>query len=418
MNKEKIKKLRHICRNISVLYVEDDGDISSQVENLLRKIFVKVHVEINGVQGLKNFNENRQDIVITDISMPIMDGIEMSKRIKLLNSEQNFLVTSAHNDIEYLIKLIDIGVDKFILKPIDMNGFLTNIFKIAINVYREKREVFLESKIKKEKELQVEIFNSIVFPIVYFESDKIVYANDAFKKHFLSAEDLEDLSRFRLGYLFDEKKFVPMSNSEIIKEIEKSDEKTYFIFQFDTKVLKKYNINILYLKNSNGYLVNFINFDAINVQLDRFTKQTDYFPKREAFIQQLLEIKSKDLKEYKIFCIGLKNIKGFVDKFGGKKMHAVYDNLAKHLKKGFAGELKNEQLFVYLFETNRYIIIVEKDFEQTINAKLENFGKEHIFNYGSSLQFCLNIEKNDLDKRASVKELLENAEGMLYTIEN
>ena len=151
MDKEKIKKLRQICRNISVLYVEDDGDISFQVENLLRKIFVKVHVEKNGLQGLKNFNENRQDIVITDISMPIMDGIEMSKRIRLLNSEQNILVTSAHNDLEYLLKLIDIGVDKFILKPIDMNSFLTNISKMAINIYRERREALLESKIKKER---------------------------------------------------------------------------------------------------------------------------------------------------------------------------------------------------------------------------------------------------------------------------
>ncbi|MGE4418660.1 MAG: response regulator transcription factor [Sulfurimonas sp.] len=416
MDKEKIKKLRQICRNISVLYVEDDGDISFQVENLLRKIFVKVHVEKNGLQGLKNFNENRQDIVITDISMPIMDGIEMSKRIRLLNSEQNILVTSAHNDLEYLLKLIDIGVDKFILKPIDMNSFLTNISKMAINIYRERREALLESKIKKEKELQVEIFNSIVFPIAYFESDKIVYANDAFRKHFLSAQDLKDLSKFRFGYLFDEKKFIPMSNSEIIKEIEESDEKTYFIFQFDTKVLKKYNINILYLKNSDGYLMNFINLDTLNVQLDRFSKQTDYFPKRETFMQQLLEIKSKNLKEYKIFCIGLKNIKGFIDKFGGKKMHTVYDNLAKHIKKEFAQELQNGHLFVYLFETNRYIMIVEKDFEQAIDAKLENFGKEHIFDYGSSLPLHLSIEKDDLDKRASVKDLLENAEGMLYAL--
>ncbi len=208
-----------------------------------------------------------------------------------------------------------------------------------------------------------------------------------------------------------------MSNSEIIKEIEESDEKTYFIFQFDTKVLKKYNINILYLKNSDGYLMNFINLDTLNVQLNRFSKQTDYFPKRETFMQQLLEIKSKNLKEYKIFCIGLKNIKGFIDKFGGKKMHTVYGNLAKHIKKEFAQELQNGHLFVYLFETNRYIMIVEKDFEQTIDAKLENFGKEHIFDYGSSFPLHLNIEKDDLDKRAPVKDLLENAEGMLYTLE-
>lgn len=89
MNQEQINKLRKVCKNISVLYVEDDKNISIQVERLLKKIFLDVEVEKNGFLGLANFTQNRQDIVITDISMPVMDGIEMAKEIKNLNSEQN-----------------------------------------------------------------------------------------------------------------------------------------------------------------------------------------------------------------------------------------------------------------------------------------------------------------------------------------
>lgn len=121
--------------------MEDDVNISTQLEKLIRKIFSNVEVEKNGLLGIKNYTANRQDIVITDISMPIMDGIEMSKRIKLINSEQNILVTSAHNDTEYLIKLIEIGVDKFITKPIDMNNFLSSISKMAVSIYREKEKL-------------------------------------------------------------------------------------------------------------------------------------------------------------------------------------------------------------------------------------------------------------------------------------
>ncbi|MDP2893977.1 MAG: response regulator [Sulfurimonas sp.] len=144
MNREKLEKLRQHCKSISVLYVEDDTHISEQLEKLLKKIFLKIDVEKNGALGLESFIKNNQDIVITDISMPMLDGIEMSKRIRLLNPEQNIIVTSAHSDTESLLSLIEIGVDKFILKPIDMGVLLETISRVAVNIYRAKKALTCE----------------------------------------------------------------------------------------------------------------------------------------------------------------------------------------------------------------------------------------------------------------------------------
>lgn len=416
MDKEKIKILRQVCANISVLYVEDDKDVSEQFEKLLRKIFVNVDIEKNGAEGLENYTKNRQDIVITDISMPIMDGIEMAKRIKQINGEQNIVVTSAHNDIEYLMHLINIGVEKFLLKPIDMNGFLTNISKIAMNIYREKREGMLEEKIKKAQDFKLEMLNSIIFPVAYFEEEKIVYANKAFLKHFLTKTDIQNLSRFRFGYLFDDKRCVSLSNFELIKKIDESGEKTKMILHVNEKTLKKYHINTLKLNGGDGILASFISLDAINQELDRFNVQTDYFPKRESFAQKIYEIRSDASNEYDLYCVGLKNKKIFIDKYGGNMMHGIYVNFAKCLKKEFAQEIAEGKMFIYLFETNRYVIVADRSIGESVDSKLENFGKNNFFDYGSSLPFNLKLAKDAIEKRRSVREIIGSSEGLLYTL--
>ncbi|ABB44265.1 response regulator receiver domain protein (CheY-like) [Sulfurimonas denitrificans DSM 1251] len=417
MDKEQVKKLRAICRDISVLYVEDDISISAQLEKLLRKIFNNVEVEKNGLSGVQSYTKNRQDIVITDISMPVMDGIEMCKRIKLINSEQNILVTSAHNDAEYLVKLIDIGVDKFITKPIDMGSFLSNISKIAISIYREKRETVLESRIKAQQNLQKELLNGIIFPLAYFDEGEIVYANSSFKKQFFTEIDAGDFSRFRLGYLFENKKYVSMSNSELVQEISNSDDKTYLVMDVNKKIVKKYSISVTKFQNAKGCLLSFVNLNALNEEINRFSEQVDYFPKRESFSQALLEPKKSTKENYEIFCVGLKNTKGFIDKYGGAKMHSIFNSLAKSLKKEFSAEVQSKELSIYLFETNRYIFLVEKNLDNSaIDKRLSDFGKKYNYAFGSGLPLELSFIKENIKNTQSIGDILENTEGMLYTL--
>lgn len=259
MNKEQIEKLRMICKNISILYVEDDQNIAIQVEKMLKKIFIHVDVENNGLLGLKNYMKNHQDIVITDISMPVIDGIEMSKKIIEINAEQSIVITSAYNDAEYLIRLIEIGVDKFVTKPIDMGSFLSSIYKIAIGIYREKREVLLESKLEEQQNLQLQIFNATPFPIAYFDRDLVVYTNNAFKTNFFTQIDLKDTQKFQLVCLFEQKKYLSLSNSALLDEIEKSNFKIYAVMDVKTKITKKYNISIAQITSNKQRLVSFIN---------------------------------------------------------------------------------------------------------------------------------------------------------------
>ncbi|MEA2018357.1 MAG: response regulator [Campylobacterota bacterium] len=73
----------------------------------------------NGEEGLELYKKNSYDLVITDILMPKMDGIEMSKEIKEINQYQNILIISAYSDTKDFVTSIKLGIDGYIIKPID-----------------------------------------------------------------------------------------------------------------------------------------------------------------------------------------------------------------------------------------------------------------------------------------------------------
>lgn len=125
-------------KDLRVLYVEDDISLREEVSIFLSDIFAVIDLATNGQEGLDKLAQNHYHIVITDIRMPVMDGIEMIKQIKVLYPEQPILVTSAHNEIEYLVKLINLGVDNFITKPLQSEHIFKVLHKIVEHINQKK----------------------------------------------------------------------------------------------------------------------------------------------------------------------------------------------------------------------------------------------------------------------------------------
>ena len=125
-------------KDLRVLYVEDDVSLREEVNIFLSDIFDVVDLAENGQEGLNKLAASTYHIVISDIRMPVMDGIEMIEKIKELYPEQAVLVTSAHNEIEYLVKLINLGVDNFITKPLRSEQIFKVLHKIVEHVYHKK----------------------------------------------------------------------------------------------------------------------------------------------------------------------------------------------------------------------------------------------------------------------------------------
>ena len=105
-----------ILKNITILYAEDEKSLRLITLNILKGFTKKQYVAENGLEGLELFKQNEEeiDLIITDVNMPQMNGLEMIKEIKQINPNIPIIVATAFSNTEYLsLEAIDIGVDKY-----------------------------------------------------------------------------------------------------------------------------------------------------------------------------------------------------------------------------------------------------------------------------------------------------------------
>jgi len=116
---------------LTVLFVEDEQRLRNALESAIGDEFSKFIVARDGDDGFKKFKKFKPDIVITDIMMPILDGLEMAKEIKKLSKETPVIVLSAFSEKERLLKAIDVGIDKYLIKPIDPDELILTLNLVA-----------------------------------------------------------------------------------------------------------------------------------------------------------------------------------------------------------------------------------------------------------------------------------------------
>jgi putative nucleotidyltransferase with HDIG domain len=127
-------------RTLSVLYVEDDTLVRSQLSHFLERRVKHLVVAENGREGLEAFRAGHHDIVITDIKMPEMDGLQMAEKIKADSRDVPIIVITAYSDRDYLIRAIELGVNRYVTKPIDPDALVESIYR-AVEVRFQQQEV-------------------------------------------------------------------------------------------------------------------------------------------------------------------------------------------------------------------------------------------------------------------------------------
>lgn len=149
------KHLKEIAFNMKVLLVEDDVELQKQLKLFLSRFVGKVDTAGNGIEALKEYKDNPYDLIITDLTMPSMGGIELAKKIHALNEQQKIIVISALSESDQLIELINIGIDAFLLKPLNMNHVLVQLNKTCQIIYEHKMLDFFYNMLEENnKELR------------------------------------------------------------------------------------------------------------------------------------------------------------------------------------------------------------------------------------------------------------------------
>ncbi len=185
-----IKELQKVASSLNILYVEDDEDIAKTIISYLSKLFKEVVYAANGKEGLELYQQAQYDIVITDINMPEMSGLEMATKIKEINNKQNIIIISAYSDVKNFVTSIKLGIDGYIIKPTkyaEMNGILYKLSLKIKNSYEnninEEQQKFLMDHIRQKNILLRQYTDVIDKVAIVSKTDlrgKIIYANDFF----------------------------------------------------------------------------------------------------------------------------------------------------------------------------------------------------------------------------------------------
>jgi len=133
--------------------VEDEEAIRKELGSFLQRFCETLYVAVDGKDGLESFEKHNPDIVISDIKMPHMNGIDMAKAIKNIEPEKPVIFTTAHSESGYTLQAIDMQVDGYILKPIDLRKLKTKLEFII------KQLLLKEEFIKQQHLLQLMAFN-------------------------------------------------------------------------------------------------------------------------------------------------------------------------------------------------------------------------------------------------------------------
>ena len=333
------RELVNLTKNLKILYVEDDQSVQNQMLNLFRLFFDNIKTANDGLEGLETYKSEHFDIVFTDVAMPKMSGLELSKKVREINFSQKIIIITAFNNPDILKEAINLPVDGFLSKPISMDNFLNIIKKISSIIHNENLQKEFNKLLKQElknkvKEIEKKTFYDdltgfknrtclmrkidnyegeiILININNFDSINIVYGyeiGDLVLKHISSY--LKTLSK-NIYYLGNDE-FAILKNIDIsnikIPEFEVIDSHNIH-FDFTAGIAKGKNLlkkAYLALKEARKEGKKAVIYSQ-NLKIEKFHKKVqEYMPiikealKEDSivpFFQGIRDNKTKEIKKY------------------------------------------------------------------------------------------------------------------------
>ena len=168
---------------LTVIYVEDDTSVREYTSAAIKSLFKELYTAKNGKEAIEIYDslverKQRVDVIISDINMPVIDGIELLKLIRTKNEDLPFIFTTAFTEEKYLLEAITHNATEYILKPIDIRSLTDKIYKASHSFHQQ------DTIIKQKKELE-KYLNAIDNVAIVSKTDtkgKIKFANEIFCK--------------------------------------------------------------------------------------------------------------------------------------------------------------------------------------------------------------------------------------------
>lgn len=139
MQKEFLEKLK----SLTVLYAEDEVGIRENIADSLGYYVKEVFQASNGAEALEVYEEKKPDIILSDIHMPVLNGIEFVKKVRETNRTIPIVMITAHTDKKYLIEAVELHMEKYIIKPVELEA-LFEVLEKCVSLLEINKKVFLK----------------------------------------------------------------------------------------------------------------------------------------------------------------------------------------------------------------------------------------------------------------------------------
>lgn len=185
-------QLRDMCKDYTVLYAEDDEQTQESMGSILQKLFKTTYIANNGAEAITLFKNHHPDIVLTDIQMPKITGLELARVVKDISSQTPIIITTAFNEERYFLSAIELGIDSFLLKPIDKDKLFNVLYKTITQIaYQKKAQELEELKkieaINQASEESIQSFSNLLpFPALFYKENHLIFVNLQAQKTFES----------------------------------------------------------------------------------------------------------------------------------------------------------------------------------------------------------------------------------------
>ncbi len=128
------KALLDKLSNFTLLYVEDEDGIRENIYEILKDVFKNIYLAKNGEEAYRIYIEKKPDLIITDIKMPKLNGLELIEKIHQVNAKVRVIILSAYTDLDYMLKATELHLVKYVIKPINEEK-LTVALKAFVNSF-------------------------------------------------------------------------------------------------------------------------------------------------------------------------------------------------------------------------------------------------------------------------------------------
>jgi DNA-binding response OmpR family regulator len=172
-----------------VLYVEDEEGVRKNLSEILSLVFENVLVAKDGKEAYELFELHNLDLIITDIKMPELTGIELVKKIREKNSEVQIIIISAYTEVEYMLEAIELSLVRYIIKPVTETKLLSALEKFLLLREDDKKIELQDGWIYDNLEKTITSDKNVVYDLTKKEAKLLDMLLK--KKNVLSYEEIE-----------------------------------------------------------------------------------------------------------------------------------------------------------------------------------------------------------------------------------